>query len=296
MEERKKGRRHQKRIDPKGVDESFILSFKFTTFQKEVIKMIYEMRVLSTSQIVTIFSKNANYVRSQLLQLYKNAFLFRIFQPESIGNGSKEAYWMLDRGGAMFIAGAYGISMKKLNWDVRDNLIGFEKLAHAIQISEVRTRFECAAKEEGAHIETSFCDRHLYYEFMDGDKKMAVSPDLFITYNSGDKLYQFFFEIDRGTMAVTGPRSRRSVVISKVPKYEKFCASDEWKPYFEVYPRIIFLTTTKQRAKYMADAIKKSRETDLEFLVSTFEYFNEDPLGEIFIKVSDSTATNLFRE
>lgn len=296
MEEKtgKKGVRNQQRIDPKEINERFILDFHFTTFQKEAIRLIYEMRILSTSQIAKILVRDISYVRNQLLTLYKNGFLYRTFHTESIGNGSKEAYWMLERGGALFIAGAYEVSVKSLNWDIRDNLIKFEKLAHSLKISDVRTRMEEIAQQKGHKIECCYCDRHLYYEFTHEDKKYVLRPDLFLVYNDGQKLYKYFFEIDMGTMTITGPRNRTSVVVSKVPKYENFRVNKEWEQYFDVYPRIIFLTTNKNRALYMADSIKKTQQTKLDFLVSTFDFFDQDPLGDIYKKALDGTLTNMF--
>ncbi|WP_027633416.1 replication-relaxation family protein [Clostridium hydrogeniformans] len=282
MEEKIKGKRNQKRVDSKEITDRFILDFKFTTVQEEAIKLIYEMRILSTSQISDILDRSIKYVRNQLLDLYKNGFLYRSFNTEGVGQGSKEAYWMLDRGGALFIAGAYGISVKKLNWDIRDNLIKFEKLAHSMKISDVRTALEKAAHKSGHKINTCLCDRHLYYEFINGEDKYILRPDLFLTYNDGNKIYQYFFEIDMGTMTITGPRNRTSVVISKIPKYESFMSSREWEKYFDVYPRIIFLTTTKSRALYMAEAVKNIQKTNLEILFSTFEVFEKDPLGESY--------------
>jgi hypothetical protein len=290
----KRGVRKQQRIDPKEINERFILDFHFTTFQKEAIKLIYEMRILSTSQIAKISARDVKYVRTQLLSLYKNGFLYRTFYTDSIGDGSKEAYWMLDRGGALFIAGAYEMSVKSLNWDIRDNLIKFEKLAHSLKISEVRTRLEEEAQKKGHKIESCYCDRHLYYEFTHEDKKYVLRPDMFIAYNDGQKVYKYFFEIDMGTMTITGPKNRTSVVVSKVPKYENFRISKEWEQYFEVYPRVIFLTSNKNRALYMAEAIKNNQQTKLEFLVSTFDFFDKDPLGDIYKRAIDCNETNIF--
>ena len=290
-----KGKRNLERlIDPKDVSERFILEFKFTSFQKDAIKLIYDMRIMSTSQISRALDKGIEYVRKQLLVLYKNGFLYRRYESEGIGVGSSAAYWMLDRGGALFIAGCYEISVKKLNWDIRSNLIRFEKLAHAVQISEVMTELREFARVNGHSVESSYCDRHLYYDFTANGEKVGICPDLFITYNTGSKIYQFFFEIDMGTMAITGPISRTSVVINKIPKYEKFAVSKEWKQYFDVYPRIVFLTTTKTRVLTMVNAIKEVRNSSLDFLVSTFDLFKEAALEDIFKRVSDNEATNLF--
>lgn len=284
----------KERIDPRAIDERFIADFKFSASQKEMLKLIYEMRVLSTSQIATIQDLTAEHVRKQLLILYNNGFVYKRNDSQIIGEGRKETYWMLDRGGALFIAGAYGISIKKLNWDIRSNLIEFDKLKHSLKISEIRTILEAAAKSQGHKIENCFCDRHLFYEFMQDDKKYILRPDLFLTYNDGKKIYQYFFEIDMGTMSVNGPSSRSSVFTSKIPRYEGFRQSTEWSKFFDVFPRTIFLTNTKSRALFIADSVRKVQKTNLEFLVSTFEFFELDTLGNIYKKVTNDEETSMF--
>lgn len=284
----------KERMDPKLVDERFILDYKFSSFQREVMKLIYEMRVLSTAQIAVIKDITTDYARKELYKLYMNGFIYRRLEQQNIGEGRKETFWMLDRGGALFIAGSYGMSVKRLNWDIRSNLINFENLSHSLKISEVRTILEAAARFKGHRIESCFCDRHLNYEFKKNDIKYCLKPDLYFIYNDGKKKYQYFFEIDMGTMAINGPQSRSSVFTSKIPRYENFRTVDEWKNYFDVYPRIIFLTNTKSRALFMAKSVREVQETNLEFLVSTFDFFNDNPLGDIYKKVSDDSITNLF--
>lgn len=284
----------KERIDPKEINERYILEFKFTTCQKEAIKLIYEMRILSTSQIASILKLSKKYISSQLIGLYNGGFLYRKYVSRSFEESKGEAFWMIDRGGALFIAGAYGVSLKKLNWDIRDNLIGFEKLEHSRKISEVRTILEEIANKNNSSIDEAYCDRHLHYEFEIEGKKMGLSPDLYLTYNDGKRIYQYFFEIDMGTMTINGPKTRSSVLISKIPRYEGFLQSKLWKENFEVYPRIIFLTNTKNRALNMVNSIRDSRQSDLDFLVSTFEAFELDPLGKIYKKTSNGEVTNIF--
>ncbi|MFT8349208.1 replication-relaxation family protein [Clostridium saccharoperbutylacetonicum] len=287
-------KRDERIIKPEDVTERFIMEYKFTICQREAIKLIYQMRIMSTTNIAKVFDKNEEFVRNELVKLYRNGFLHRILSNDN-GSVGYSAYWMLDRGGALYIAGAYQVSLKKINWDVRSNLIAYEKLSHAIKISDVMTQLTIAAREKGHSVEDAYCDRHLYYKFTTADnKKSAIYPDLAINYNDGTKLYQFFFEIDRGTMAIMGPKNKNSVVINKVPRYEEFCLSQEWKNYFEVFPRIVFLTNTKSRAKKMLEAIQSTRESKLEFLVSTFEAFEMGTLEEIFLSTNKEKAINLF--
>ena len=126
-------------------------------------------------------------------------------------------------------------------------------------------------------------------------RKKYIVPDLYVTYKDdvGNR-YQYFFEIDMGTMPITGARSKTNVVVNKVPKYEQFFRSKEFKDNFEVRPRIVFLTTNKTRANSILEGIKNTRKTNLEFLITTFDMFKENTLKKCLKSTNIEGVTNLF--
>ncbi len=284
-------------IKTEDITEEYVLNFKLSAFQKWTMKFIYEIRIASTEQIASVMGVSYSYARGELSKLYKGAFLWKTVKDEvSFGVGKNEMYWMLDYAGAMYIAGANDMKLKDLNWNMRDNLIALDKLKHSLKITEVFTTLDRAAKENNHKIEGGLCDRHLFYKFsiQQDTKPIILRPDLQVLYIKDNRIYTYFFEIDMGTMAINGPAYRTSNVASKVPKYEAFKQSGEWREYFDVFPRVIFLTTTKTRAQYMADSISKIVEkNNVEFLFSTFEFLEADALGRIFKKL-DGEVTDLF--
>lgn len=285
-----------KKMDAQDVTERFILNFKFKACEREILKTIYEIRIISTDDLTDILGRERSYVQTSLSRLYTNGFLYRIKLTKDQGAASNGAvYWMLDRGGALFIAGAYGLTLKTINWNVRNNMIKFEKLAHAIKIGECVAWLNKAARSVGHEVESSYCDLHLRYEFTAEDEKKYVVPDLYLTYrdDKGNR-YQYFFEIDMGTMPITGARSKTNVVVNKVPKYEMFFKSKEFKENFEVRPRIVFLTTNKTRAGSILEGIKNIRSTKLEFLITTFDIFKGNPLIKCLKSTNIDGVTNLF--
>lgn len=283
-------------VQPEDVTERFILDFNFIAVDRQIIKLLYEMRILSTRNIARILNKKDSYVQNELAKLYKNGFIYRaVLTPEQGASEKEKSYWMLDRGGAMFIAGAYQISMKKLNWDIRKNMIRYEKMAHSIKIGECYAALCEAARENGDMVEQGLCDMHLRYDFTAEEKKQVICPDLFVVYRTKQSRYKYFFEIDTGTMPMTGAKGRTNVVVNKIPKYEDFRRSNEFKMYFDSAPRVVFVTNNTGRAKALLERIKESRRSNMEFLMGEIEEFKENPLGNIFASTNKEEKTSLFK-
>lgn len=289
-----RGKRNQDRIDSKEINDEFVVNFPLSPFQKRALSIIYDMRAVTTSQLVRITGNNYDYAVEKMLQLHLNGFVLRKFPRREIGQGgSNEAYYLLDRAGAIFIAGSQGIGLKDVKWELRDNLIDFEKLTHTLQISEIRAILEQEAKKNNHIIENCLSDRHLYISFTYEDKNYYLRPDMFLVYNDKFNLHIYLCEIDMGTMAIKGFSRKTSSFIDKIPTYEALRLSGEYKKYFEVYPRILVFTTTKNRALQMADAVNERQQTKAEFLFTTFDFFKDNSLGRVF-KKANGEVTSMF--
>ena len=85
-------KRDERAVHPEDVTERFILEFKFSSCQRQAMKIIYEMRIMTTSGIAKVLNLNENYVRMELVKLYRNGFVHRIFGTEGIeiGKGKKK--------------------------------------------------------------------------------------------------------------------------------------------------------------------------------------------------------------
>lgn len=289
-----RGKRNQDRIDPKEINDEFVVNFPLSPFQKKALSIIYHMRAVTTSQLLRMTGNNYDYAVEKMLQLHLNGFVLRKFPRREIGQGgSNEAYYLLDKAGAIFIAGSQGVGLKDVKWELRDNLIDFDKLTHTLQISEVRAILEQESKKNNHIIESCLSDRHLFMNFSYEEKSYYLRPDMFLIYNDKFNLHTYLCEIDMGTMAVNGFSHKTSSFVDKIPAYEALRLSGQYKKYFDVYPRILVFTTTKNRALQMAEAVNERLQTKAEFLFTTFDFFKDNALGKIF-KKANGEVTSIF--
>lgn len=295
-----KGKRNQPRIEPSEIDDDFVESFPLSYFQKMALNIIYFMRAVTLNQLAEISGHSHEYVRKEMLKLHLNGFVLRKFPPrrDLTMKGSEKSFFLLDRAGAIYISGCFDIPIKEVKWEIRDNLIDFEKLKHTLQISQVRARLEVEARSKAHKIVNCMCDRHLYFNFNFDERSFYIRPDLYFVYNDGKSEYSYFCEIDRGTVAVTGLSPKTNTFTNKVPVYEALRVSREYKKYFDVFPRILVFTTTTNRAKNMMEAVrnvqKVNGQSKAEFLFTTFDLWEDNPLGKIFKKSDKDETISMF--
>lgn len=288
------GKRNQERIDINKINDDFVVDFKLNNFERQVIELIYWMRAVTTSQIVDITGYTYNYIAKHMLKLYLNRFVHREFPAkEKNQTGSNEAYYLLDQAGAIYIAGCLDISLKEVKWSRRDNLIRYDKLKHTLSVSSVRARLEIEARKKQQKLLDCISDRHLYINFTHEDKQITLRPDLYFVYEGDEHKYSYFVEVDLGTEAIRGISDKTTSFDNKVNSYDSLKYSGEYKDYFEVFPRILVITTTANRAKKLMEAVREKKQTNIDFLFTTFDFWQRDPLGTIFIK-TDGSHTNMF--
>lgn len=291
-----KGKRKQERLDAGSVDEEFVVNFPLSLFQRKAIETIYQMRVATTSQIQKITGYSYDYICNQLLKLHLNRFLIRKFPNKNIGQpGSCEGYFMLDTAGAIYISGIMDVPVKDVKWSIRDNLIAYEKLNHALKITELRSALEKEIREkktEDLKFLECWSDRHLAIKFSYEEKPYYLRPDIFISIEKAGAQYSFLAEVDRGTMAMSRFSSKTNAFEDKVPVYEYLKLSEAFKDISDIFPKILVFTTTADRAQKLMNVVRKKQKTKAEFLFTSFDFFEENPLGKIFIK-TDGSVTNL---
>lgn len=290
-----RGQRLVDRIDPKEVNDDFVVDFPLTTAQITAIEVIYNMRTVKMSQLQAITGYNYKYLTAQMAELHKNRFVERAFPiKERDLKGSNEAYFMLDTAGAIYISGYYEIPMKEVLWSRRDNLIKYEKLNHAFHISGIRADIEKKAREKDHKIVNCVCDRHLYLDFKLDEKKFVLRPDMYFSYIDTDTQSQFhyFVEADLGTMAMSGNSSKTYAFDGKVQYYDAYKKSGEYKNKFNVFPRVLVITSTTDRAMKLLDACRMKQRAGVEFLFTSLLLWNENCTGPIFAKVKDSALNS----
>ncbi len=288
-----RGQRNVERIDVKLINDDFVVDFPLTEFQKIAIEIIYNMRTVKLSQLKDMTGYSYQYITSYMLKLHVNRFVERMFPLKTRDQkGTEEAYFMLDQAGAIFISGFYELPMKEVIWNRRDNLIKYDKLNHAFEISAARAAVERSARERGDKIINCVCDRHLFLKFKYEDNEFSVRPDMYFTYVENNRHFNYFVEIDLGTMAVTGNSFKTEAFDNKVAYYDAYKFSGEYRNKFNVFPRVLVITTTTDRAEKLLEAVRVKQKSGVEFLFTTLDLWADNTLNKIFIKAKDANGND----
>ncbi len=270
--------------------------------QRRILDLVYRFRILNTKDIQKALGYTG-YPRfvSQLKKLHEKRFLDRSLRPMDLRiktkgkNGENELYHMLDLAGAYFIRDYYGLEkLSDVKWSERENRVSYDYALHSLKISELYAKMEEELKvtdEEGREkypgekIIEAMCDKHLYIRYKDG-RDYCFSPDMFFKYYRDNKVFGFFVEVDRGTMAMQGSANTKSFD-QKVFYYEGYKENKSDYLGFSYMPRVLVVTTTKKRAEDLAAAVKAKQneigKSGVMFLFTFFSVWEKNPFGKIFI-------------
>lgn len=292
-----KGKIRQETLSDEAITDDFVLNYPLKDRHKKIIELIYFMRMMNTSDIIKASGYSKNYARDTLRELYQNRFIFRQIRPyEDRMNMDRELYYMLDKAGAMFIRDYHGLSsLDDVKWSVRDQKIKYDMAKHGLKIGTIYAQIEgSASKEKDTKIIEAYADRHLYTKYKYNNKNYSIVPDMYFRIKKSNIIYSYFMEVDMGTMAMSGLQNTTSFD-KKVLYYETFKRSPEASLKFNVFPRVLVITTTLERAEKLAKVVKAAQtELDMkevDFVFSFFDIFKENPFGKVFIDSNGMTKT-----
>lgn len=295
------------------INSKYIADAKLKNIEKKIIDLIYRMRMMNTIDIqVALGYKSYSDVAKHLRRLYMLRFLERKQRPlevrltEKGQNRSNEMYYMLDLAGALFIYEYYDFyKQSEVKWEKREISTKYEFELHALKVSEVYARFENAIQERiekfkipknQERIVDAVCDKHLYLKFTD-TKAHYFAPDMFVKYMTDNKLYGYFFEVDRGTVAMQSISKKTSSFDKKVAFYEGFRENQKEYLGFSKMPKVIVITTSRSRAEQLKTAVvEKQRElgkNGVEFLFTVDILWEKNPFGKIFINNKDELVKTM---
>lgn len=295
------------RVRDEDITDEYLRKIHLTEAQKRIIDLVYRFRMMNTKDIQRALGYKA-YSRfaTQLRKLYEMRFIERKLRPLDLRlktkgqNGENELYHMLDIAGAMFIRDYYGYEkLSEVKWSQRENEVKYDYAIHSLQISEVYSQLVVAVRERNEKLSLKYgedriidaiADKHLYIRFH-SNKDYNFSPDMFFKYIRDNKVYGFFVEVDRGTMAMQGLLNTEAFD-SKVAYYEGYKESKSDYFGFNVMPKVLVITTSVQRAEGLAKAVREKQKelgkSGVEFLFTVFKLWADDPFGKIF---KDKTLT-----
>jgi len=264
-------------------------AFRLTKRDDAIIQAIYDYRAMTTPQIEALlfppnggqehFTKTTR-CQYRLKLLYHHGYLARHEQPQKIGEGKKPLIYTLDELGAKFIAERQEVALTKLDWSPNDTIVSSAFLEHWLSTNDLRLAITLAAKNHDWQIITWRDEKSLKSPQMKdyvalvgpqgGEDRAAVVPDGYFRLDTRDDVYNFFLEIDRGT--VTGEASvwDRRDWGRKVRAYREYHRSGKYEVRYHTADLRILTITIGERRLANLKSITESAGGGGRFWFTTF--------------------------
>lgn len=265
-------------------------SFQLTEGDIEIIKHIFNHRLLTVDHLAALTNRWSSRLRQRLPQLVNRHYLYRIENP------TQKYLYLIGRESVPILV-ERGIASKELiEWRMRHHELKDLFLKHLLMISDIHTALEIATRE--SHIKLihwkqgkELNDSVVIHE--DGVKqKLPIQPDAFFILQDtarpeGKNKSYFFLEADRST--TTHQRFQR-----KIKAYWNYFqqGGHKKKHNIEIF-RVVTITLTKERAENLCEAVQDILPTaakDFYFFspITNFSLTNPKPiLEDIFITPKD---------
>lgn len=183
---------------------------RLTERDKEIVKTVYDYRVLRQDQVQTLFfgdnpgAKAA--AQRRLVKLYDYRFLERYFLPTRGGLMSSPILYGLDKRGAELLRAEFGYD--DLRWYPSSKELKDDFLEHTLAIADFRVSATVACKKLGYDLLTWKGEAELKADYdrvnvrtaKGYSRSVSVIPDSYIALSTPLGKTHFFLELDRGTM------------------------------------------------------------------------------------------------
>jgi Replication-relaxation len=287
----------------KRVEQNELPAFRLTARDVEIIRAVYEYRCLTAPQVEALFFTsvlrangpvNTN-CQHRLKMLYHSGYLFRDEQPSKLSEGRKPLVYFLDRKGAEFLGRELGVTVE---WDRGDNDVSYPFLGHLLATNEVRVAVTLSARKHKWDLLTWLDDKTLKGEQMKdkvtikGDRggrvQAAVVPDSYFRLDAREDIYNFFLEVDRGTVTGEATQWGRRDWGRKVKAYLEYYKSGMYKKRYQTADmRILTVTTGETRLAHLKE-ITEEAGGKARFWFSTFDRVKQ---GDILTDAIWNVAT-----
>lgn len=257
--------------------------FHLTKRDVAILVALFEYRALTAPQIATLFFQSEHgevntRCKHRLQMLYHYGYLRRDEQPSKLSEGRKPLVYFLDREGAALLR-------EKEGFDLHGNEHKLDVthlfLEHLLLTNDMRLAFLKSAHKHGFDLEKWLDDKTLKSPQIK-DKvvlkgkggahlRAAVVPDGYFRLKTQGDSYNFFVEIDRGTVTGETTEWGRRDWGRKVKVYLEYHRSGLYeKRYRTADMRILTLTTSETRLSNLK-RITEEAGGKARFWFSTYE-------------------------
>jgi hypothetical protein len=213
-----------------------------------------------------------------------------LLRTKSYANNVKIIF--LSKTGASVLSVNKGIPLENINCPDRITNVNFFAIEHTIEVSKLFYMFSTECEKYGFKLIEFQGDAYQRYEYsykewINNDQKKItkyVVPDAFVRIDvREEKVYEFFVEYDKGS-------EYSKDIAEKYQKYfEYYVRSEKYKDANkDIFPSILFITTTKKRILNLISAIPK--RDDGKFRL----YENRDIKNVVFQGISNAKGDTTF--
>ena len=229
-----------------------IRPIQFTERDQEILKRVYEFRMLSTEQVNRLLFSSISRARKRLYQLWQHGYLNRIIKPTRLGEGSSSFFYALSGTGAGLLRNS---GLGEFLSSNRSPKISFQYGEHASRINDFRICLELASRKH-ADLKLMSWQQGKEPKLMipirgkSVTKPVTLIPDAFFGLNIAGKNYFYFLEIDQGTVDLGRIRSKFGAYLSLWN--DKTAISKLGIRSF----RVLYITSGERRCNNMLGAMK----------------------------------------
>lgn len=276
--------------------------FNLTERDIAILVALYEYRALTASQIAALFFQSQNgevntRCKHRLRMLYHYGFVRREEQPSKLSEGRKPLIYFLDRDGSVILKERIGLDV---DWSADKLDVTYFFLEHLLLTNDIRLGFLKSAHSHLFDIEKWIDDKTLKSPQMK-DKvvlrgyrgrhiQAAVVPDAYVRLKTNEDTYNFFLEIDRGTVTGEATQWGRRDWARKVQAYLQYYRSGMYeRRYNTADMRILTITTSETRLSNLK-RITEEADGKTRFWFSTFDRLKS---ADVLTSVVWNTASSL---
>lgn len=248
-------------------------TFNITTRDREICRMLYEQRVLTTEQIADLYFDSLRRTRRRLQILAQRNIIER-FRPHR-PSGSYPWHWILGELGAKIVAAERGVDLRQLGYR-KDRAMAYAfspRLAHLLAVNGFMCRLSRACRDRTDLHLTDWVPEHRCGEALSG----LVRPDGIGVLDNGRERVRFAVELDRGT-------ENGSRLEEKLNGYVRISR-------FREAPKLLAFVFPSERRE--AEARRHLHNAGMTVATTTLSSAMTDPLGAIWLPIRGERRSSI---
>jgi hypothetical protein len=245
-----------------------------------LLDVLYQHRFLTRHQLQILYFSDPGSPRPaqrRLQRLRQDGLVARRALALPDGRREPEPYYCLTPDGAQLVAERNQLPLTETRKRAADAITNPLFVRHALAGGGLHCALVRAARPQPEHrCLPDWWRGELAAEakFAENGKPSLLRPDGYSRYQDGDDIHHLLVEIDLGTMSL--PR-----LLAKLDHYRAYSRSAAWQARYPVFPKLLLLTTSRQRINSLGSALAPLNELVLLAATHT-DLHQHGPLATIW--------------